>query len=100
MKPKNRSYRRPPRPTPNDLNQRAMQLFAEYGRTPTVTPYRDWGNLYVRRPGEPLVDQCGTTAGVADHERNNTPICNACLNARTVQRDSWKVAYNAKRGAA
>ena len=76
---------------PNDMNTKALELFAELGRPDvTVAPYRDWGNLRTTRPDEPLIGHCGTSAGHTKHRRNGTPICAACADAQARHAAQYK----------
>ena len=85
------------RDNPTDMNTRALELFAAIGRpNVTVVPYRDWGNLRHTRPGEWLMDDCGTTAGHTQHRRNGTDICAACAE----QQARYQADKNAKRRGA
>lgn len=39
---------------------------------------------HLRRPLQPRTITCGTTAGYDKHRRDNTPICDDCDNAKTL----------------
>ena len=83
---------------PNDMNTRALELFAELGRPDVkVAPYRDWGNLRTTRPGEWLMDHCGTTSGHQQHRRNGEEPCPACAEQVARRKADWKAE---RRGAA
>ena len=67
-------------------NRRAMQLFAELGRTPKVAPIRDWGDLRRKQPGEMLLPkrfpvECGTESGYKAHLRADEVPCMSCRRA-------------------
>lgn len=79
---------RKPVPSPHDMNMAALAIFAQHGRTPTVARHRNWGNLYVTKPGEWLLDrdsaQCGTEAGYVRHVRHKEKACEACKEAHRI----------------
>ena len=78
-------------------NRRAMELFAELGRTPKVVEVRDWGDLRFKRPGEVLLPkqfevECGTESGFKRHHRNGEKACEACKRAHSLAQSIRKSA--------
>lgn len=78
-------------------NRRAMQLFAELGRTPRVAPIRDWGDLRCKIPGEVLLPkrfeaECGTESGYKRHRQSGERPCASCIEAHRVYRFGKAVA--------
>lgn len=77
------------------MNRRALDLYAELGQTPRCVDVRDWGDLWRKTPGEPLLpvrelEPCGTTAAYNRHLRRDETPCGLCKEAHAALKRSGR----------